>query len=57
MANRMAALELLLSAKNSDLIDIHRLPGRLRRSWRVGSTQGPDLKDQISPGEIMAAIP
>jgi transcriptional regulator with XRE-family HTH domain len=30
-ANRMAALELLLSAKSSDLTDIHRLPRRLRR--------------------------
>jgi len=30
-ANRMAALELLLSAKNSDLTDIHHLPRRLRR--------------------------
>jgi cyanate lyase len=37
-ANRMAALELLLSAKNSDLTDIHRLPRRLRSSRRVGST-------------------
>lgn len=37
-ANRLAALELLLLAKNSDLIDIHRLPRRLRRSRRAGST-------------------
>jgi transcriptional regulator with XRE-family HTH domain len=37
-ANRMAALELLLSAKSTDLTDIHRLPRRLRRSGRAGST-------------------
>jgi transcriptional regulator with XRE-family HTH domain len=37
-ANRMAALELLLSAKSTDLTDIHRLPRRLRRSCRSAST-------------------
>ena len=36
-ANRMAALELLLSAKNSNLTDIYRLTRRLRRSRRAGS--------------------
>jgi transcriptional regulator with XRE-family HTH domain len=37
-ANRMAALELLLSAESTDLTDIHRLPRRLRRSPRSAST-------------------
>jgi transcriptional regulator with XRE-family HTH domain len=37
-ANRMAVLELLLSAKSSDLTDIHRLPRRLRRFGRSAST-------------------
>jgi transcriptional regulator with XRE-family HTH domain len=32
--SRMAALELLLSAKSTDLTDLHRLPRRLRRSCR-----------------------
>lgn len=36
-ANRMVALELLLSAKSSDLTDIHRLPRRLRRPGRAAS--------------------
>ena len=35
-ANRMAVLELLLSAKNTNLTDIHRLPRRLRRPGRAG---------------------
>ena len=39
-ANRMAALELLLSARSTDLTDIHRLPRRLHRSGRVASIQG-----------------
>ena len=38
LANRMTALELLLSAKSTDLADIHRLPRRLRRSGRSAST-------------------
>jgi class 3 adenylate cyclase len=33
-----AALELLLSAKNSELTDIHRLPKRQRSSRRAGAT-------------------
>ncbi|MDP2331035.1 MAG: helix-turn-helix transcriptional regulator [Reyranella sp.] len=37
-ANRMTALELLLSAKTTDLTDIHRLPRRPRRSGRSAST-------------------
>ncbi|MDP2378282.1 XRE family transcriptional regulator [Reyranella sp.] len=37
-ASRMAALELLLSAKTMDLTDIHRLPRRPRRSGRSAST-------------------
>ena len=37
-ASRMAALKLLVSAKTSDLTDIQRLPRRLRRSRRAGST-------------------
>jgi transcriptional regulator with XRE-family HTH domain len=37
-ADRISALELLLSAKSSDFTDIHRLPRRQRRSHRVGST-------------------
>lgn len=36
-ANRMAALELLLSANSTDLSDIHRLPRRLRRFGRAAS--------------------
>ena len=37
-ANRMAALELLASARTTDVTDIHRLPRRLRRSRRSAST-------------------
>jgi transcriptional regulator with XRE-family HTH domain len=37
-ANRMSALELLLSAKITDLTDIHRLPRQPRRSGRSPST-------------------
>jgi transcriptional regulator with XRE-family HTH domain len=37
-ANRMVALELLLSAKTTDLTDVHRLPRRLRRPGRAAST-------------------
>ena len=36
--NRMTALEILLSAKTTDLTGIHRLPRRPRRSGRSAST-------------------
>jgi hypothetical protein len=36
-ANRMAALELLLSVKSTELTEIHRLPRRPRRSGRSPS--------------------
>lgn len=41
-AIRRAALEVLLSAKSTDLTDIHRLPRRLRRPRRAASIWGAD---------------